>query len=168
MKKLLLLLLLIPNLVLGFDEDGFRDGMTKAQVKENASNRGYVLVSEDDGTLNYRFMRNQSGQPNEPAYLRNSAMSFCEGKLFAYVKRLNSDNFNALVKVAHKLNKIYGPAYSTTSSSEYNDVFSSDDARLKIWWKNGDERAAMEISTYATTGTMLYIDYYVTNNKCLN
>ena len=168
MKKLLLLLFLIPNLVMGFDVDGFRDGMTKAQVKENASNRGYVLDSEDDGVINYSFMRNQSGQPNEPPYLRNSGMRFCEGKLFAYSKKLNSDNYSALVKVAHKLNKIYGPAYSTTSSSEYVDVYNSDFATLTVWWKNGNENASMAISAYATIGTLLYIDYFVTNNKCLN
>ena len=165
MKKLLLLLLLMPNLVMGFDEDGFRDGMTKAQVKENASNRGYVLSHEYDFILNYDFMKNQSGQPNEPPYLRNSSLSFCEGKLHSYSKRLNSDNYNALVKVAHKLNKIYGPAYSTTSASEYNDAYSSDDARLRIWWEKGNEGASMTINTIATTATMLYVDYYLTN-KC--
>ena len=95
-------------------------------------------------------------------------MIFCEGKLVSYSKRLNSDNYNALVKVAHKLNKIYGPAYSTTSASTYNDRYSSDDAKLRISWANanGNERATMAISTYATTATMLYVDYLVIN-KCI-
>lgn len=158
-KQILVLFLLTTCLVYtvnAFEIDGFKSGMTVAEVKSNLKNFSYDTVEIEDNRI--------MASDNPPTSYRLINLGFCNGVLTWAEKHLKP-TFELFVRLAKEKREIYGKPYDAWSSPTPLTLNYKRDEVNFVWKENGSTIAVSYTEFGSNNGLSLT---YRDSNVCTN
>lgn len=149
MKMVMVALLLAVPSAYAFDVDGFRSGMTKAEVMRLLEAGNYKKISTEGSLV--MAMDIPLGETS-----RHNSFYFCQDKLFRYTKSLRPE-FHYFVRLFSEKRKILGPptdvipipfSGTTIESNAFTQGYITDDDSLSVLWNIGGDVAILSYKRF--------------------
>jgi hypothetical protein len=145
----------VPTTVIGNEIDGFRLGMTTAQVRTVAAEKGYTFSNA---------MKNGANWVSYVLFKDGPSISFC-GDVLSSVTKSHKTNLHELANLLERWTKSLGAPDETTASQTF--VEGVPFSNLSYRWLGQDNlRRQIGFSQHGTDGTQVSHGYSYIDHPC--